>query len=61
MKELDVLLEAFLEREGPALQQGRYPALEELLDSEDDQLWDWLQGRQRPPAPMRPLVDAIRG
>lgn len=61
MKELDVLLEAFLEKHHDALVQGAYPELEDLLASEDDLLWDWLQLRK--PAPKREwssLVALIR-
>ncbi len=61
MKELDFLLEGFLERESQALEEGGWPAFETLLECEDDQLWDWFQGRT--PAPtheLRKLVDAIR-
>ena len=62
MKELDVLLEAFLENHHDALVQGAFPELEALLASEDDLLWDWLQLRK--PAPERDwneLVALIRG
>jgi antitoxin CptB len=61
MKELDVLLERFLERERQALGAGRWPELEGLLESEDDVLWRWLQ---RPAevdaAPYRRLLEQIR-
>jgi len=39
-----VLLEAFLERHRAELEEGAFPQFEELLEAEDDQLWDWLQG-----------------
>ena len=42
MKELDVLLESFLEREQRALRLGAWPELEALLAEEDDRIWDWL-------------------
>lgn len=62
MKELDILLQGFLARETPALQRGEWRALEKLLACEDDQLWDWLQGRAVPTDPeLKTLVDAIRG
>lgn len=62
MKELDVMLEAFLESHRQALQQGDYPDLEAFLAAEDDQLWDWMQRRQSPPHPQwRELVALIRG
>ena len=60
MKELDVLLEAFLAREAPRLEQGAFPEFETLLACEDDQLWDWLQGRASAPDTLASLVHAIR-
>lgn len=61
MKELDVLLEAFLEREADTLAEGGHPQLESLLAAEDDILWDWLQGRGGPDsAEQQALLDAIR-
>jgi succinate dehydrogenase flavin-adding protein (antitoxin of CptAB toxin-antitoxin module) len=61
MKELDVMLEAFLAHNKAALSAGDWPELEALLNSEDDQLWDWLQGRaESPDVELRGVVDAIR-
>ena len=48
MKELDVLLESFLTREQAALAAGQWPEFEAFLATEDDVLWDWLQGRDTP-------------
>lgn len=48
MKELDVLLEAFVLREQESLADGGWPAFEAFLQTEDDRLWDWLQGRETP-------------
>ena len=42
MKELDVLLERFLEREAQAVINGQWPELESLLEEEDDCLWRWI-------------------
>lgn len=61
MKELDILLERFLEQHGTELESGAWPELEELLKAEDDALWDWLQGRRPPPSRHTQLVNAIRG
>ena len=43
MKELDVLLEQFLDVHQAALAEGQWLELESLLQAEDDVLWDWLQ------------------
>jgi len=43
MKELDVLLERFLDQHQQLLMDGCWPELESLLQNEDDLLWDWLQ------------------
>jgi len=62
MKELDLLLERFVDRHGEALSAGQWPELESLLDTEDDTLWDWLQDPTAPAAAaFRPLLDRIRG
>ena len=61
MKELDVLLENFLQRHGRELSQGKWPEFEALLDSEDDQLWDWLQyPSSRQAGPYEALLSRIR-
>ena len=60
MKELDLLLEGFFAREQEQLEAGAWPQLEQLLASEDDQLWDWLQGRGAVPPDWQPLVRALR-
>lgn len=51
MKELDVLLEAFLASQHERLLAGDWPALEQLLDEEDDVLFDWVAGRNLPDDP----------
>jgi len=43
IKELDILLEAFIHQNLQALQGGSWPELEALLHNEDDVLWDWVQ------------------
>lgn len=48
MKELDVLLEAYLEREWHAAGESERAAFQRLLEFQDPQLWDWLSGRQTP-------------
>jgi len=61
MKELDLLLERFVERHHAALNAGQWPELEALLDSEDDILWDWLQNPSLPDAAgFRSLLERIR-
>lgn len=43
MKELDILLERFVDLHQARLEQGAWPGFEQLLEQEDDVLWDWLQ------------------
>ena len=43
MKELDVLLDAFVRKNADILMLGNWPELEALLSQEDDVLWDWIQ------------------
>lgn len=60
MKELDVVLERWLEAGHPGADEAGRPALERLLDAPDPELAGWLLGRQRPGDPaLRRLVDAI--
>lgn len=62
MKELDVLLGRFIEHQQATLAGGRWPELENLLETEDDQLWEWLQNPTVPAArPYRELLERIRG
>ena len=61
MKELDLLLERFIEQHQEALAAGQWPELEALLSIEDDRLWHWLQepsshGAER----FRSLLEHIR-
>lgn len=48
MKELDLLLEAWLERHWPVADAARRQAFERLLDETDPQLAAWLIGGRRP-------------
>lgn len=60
MRELEILIENFLEREAETLAAGEWPQLESFLDSEDDVLWDWVQGRAAPAEAFdRALVSAL--
>ena len=61
MKELDVLLLRFVERESERLENGAWPELEKLLCAEDDRLWEWVQKPETlQERAFRPLLDAIR-
>ncbi len=61
MKELDLLLERFVEQHREELDSGQWPELEGLLETEDDRLWDWLQNPASPDAAdFRELLDRIR-
>jgi antitoxin CptB len=61
MKELDILLQGFTARHHNALNEGAWPEFEELLQTEDDLLWDWLMN---PPSQdargFSSLLDEIR-
>lgn len=61
MKELDILLERFLVNQAGPLGQGRWPALESLLEWEDDVFWDCVQDPNlAPDAEQRALLHEIR-
>ena len=55
MKELDILLESFIQRNQQTLKDGSWPELEALLRNEDDVLWDWIQ------QPASPEAETYRG
>lgn len=48
MRELDVLLERWLDVRWPDATSAERHAFDRLLDSEDDLLWEWCTGRSRP-------------
>jgi len=61
MKELDILLERFIDLNQDSLTAGSWPDLETLLQTEDDILWDWFQDVRHPDAaPYRELLEQIR-
>lgn len=57
MKELDVLLEAYMEREWPRAPAAERAAFLRLLECQDPDLWDWLSGRTIPAE--RELADVV--
>ena len=58
MKELDLLLERFLERGFEDLSAEQLPCFEALLESPDQDLVDWIGGGTRPPS--ADLADIVR-
>ena len=61
MKELDVLLEAFISNNYDQLEQGGYPQLEALLNEQDDEIWSWIQCLTRPDSPAyQKLIETIK-
>lgn len=62
MRELDVLLERWLQRHWPNATPDRRQAFEALLECEDDRLWAWLTGREHPGTlALAALVDELLG
>lgn len=49
MRELDVLLGRWLDREWPAASESQRGVFLRLLDCEDDKLWRWFLGNETPP------------
>jgi antitoxin CptB len=61
MKELDILLERFIEQNSDALAKGAWPEFEALLQTEDDLLWDWFLDTSSADAkPYRDLLEKVR-
>lgn len=61
MKELDVLLNRWLDRRGESASIELLATYERLLECEDAELWPWMLGRGAPSEPeLRALVEDIR-
>ncbi len=61
MRELDQLLERWLEREWRTSPTAQRAVFLRLLDSEDDRLWRWFLGHETPPdVEILALVERIR-
>ena len=61
MRELDQLLERWLEREWRTSPTPQREAFLRLLDSEDDRLWRWFLGHEAPSdVEVLALVERIR-
>lgn len=61
MKELDLLLTAFVRSQEAGLNRGDWPDFEALLALEDDVLWDYLQSPALAPDSFSALIEDIRG
>jgi antitoxin CptB len=48
MRELDQLLQRYLEHGWPSADDGERSVFLRLLDCEDDKLWQWCMGLDRP-------------
>lgn len=48
MRELDQLLTRYLDQQWAAASNAEHGVFLRLLDSEDDTLWRWFTGRERP-------------
>jgi len=61
MKELDILLQRFVDHHQESLAGGAWPEFEALLQTEDDVLWDWFQDPSLPGVqPYQALLKEIR-
>ena len=60
MRELDRLLERWLDRRWPEASRDERESFERLLACEDDRLWGWMTGRSRPDdAGLASIVDQV--
>ena len=51
MRELDVILNQFLDREGEALSAEELHSYSELLETQDPELYSWMLGKAAPDRP----------
>lgn len=60
MRELDQLMLRYLDGRWPAADEAERAEFLRLLDTEDDKLWRWFMGRERPEdAGLASIVDTI--
>jgi antitoxin CptB len=60
MRELDQLMQRYLEQRWPQADDQERGVFLRLLDCEDDKLWQWCMGLERPDDPeLRDLVETI--
>jgi len=59
-KELDILLEQFLDEAYDDLSEAEQADFEDLLAEQDPVLAGWIWGGDPPPERWRPLIDRIR-
>jgi antitoxin CptB len=61
MREMDILLQHFLDRHYLRLDAGQQAAFAELLNEPDQDLLNWILGRSDPPrADYVPLIELLR-
>ncbi|HSN17458.1 MAG TPA: succinate dehydrogenase assembly factor 2 [Gammaproteobacteria bacterium] len=61
MKELDLLLERYLDTRYPGADAAEQGAFRELLDMQDPELFAFVVGRERPNTEeLRRVIDALR-
>ncbi len=48
MRELDQLMLRYLDQRWPSADEAERSVFLQLLDCEDDKLWRWFMGRERP-------------
>jgi len=60
MRELDQLMQRYLEKGWPSADDAERGRFLRLLDCEDDKLWAWFMGLERPAdAELQAIVDRI--
>lgn len=60
MRELDQLMLRYLDGRWPAASEAERAQFLRLLDTEDDKLWRWFMGRERPEdTGLASIVDTI--
>lgn len=59
MRELDLMLQRYLDEVYPGASAGEQAAFADLLEQSDADLLDWLLGRRIPPAHLAHVVRAL--
>lgn len=60
IREMDLLLQQFLENRYPLLSDNEKQAFAELLEQPDLDIMDWIMGRTSPPAKFESIINKLR-
>jgi len=60
MREMDLILGPFFDREGHGMSSQELDLYEEILEENDQELYTWVSGREKIPARFDALIKRLR-